>query len=354
MCKIRIVHFSTHDVCAPIATHPFSDTPSGDFISPNVIHRCDCTLDAASLLDLPENNTPSSLPLSPCPWHNCCLIWYQAVLCRWYWDNREVLNLEEEPDVETSCPNCFVIGEYHPLRMVLDLDPWQGGSRFPAWEGRDKVGELPSFPAGELFYSNEIVEADTVDQESAGLYEDRTRVSTLGMKLRMAKEQLKKAIFVASVSLDSLEMDLGMNEGLQRIVEDPALLLLRMREAQDLVREVRYAEVMAALAFGDLMKCMGFVLTALNKMPGEGQTVTSLDGSYSVSRDQLNMADLEPPAIAYACNGPLKQSPTLQGRLQVIQDTVEVFRRREASRRGVSKPVSRPARAGANTGKVNL
>ncbi|KAK3305663.1 uncharacterized protein B0T15DRAFT_511558 [Chaetomium strumarium] len=344
MCKIRIVHFSSHDVRTPIATHPFSDTPSNaDFIAPNLIHRCDCTLNAASLLDLPENRAaPGTLPLNACPWHNCCLIWYQAVLCRWYWDNREALGLnldDEQPEPETRCPNCFVVGEYHPIRMVLDLEQsierWGDGweyttstSGLPVREGGDK---LPSFPAEELFYSREIIDADQVGAESAGLHEDRMRVPVLGQKLRTAKEQLKKAIFVACAALDSLEDDLGMGEGIKRIVDDPAFLLLRLREAQDLVREVRYAEVMSALAFGDLMESVGFVLTALNKMPGEGHSVTSRDGLYSVSRDQLNMAELEATAIADACDGPLKQSPELRERLRVIKDNVGVFRRRETA-----------------------
>jgi hypothetical protein len=346
MCKIRIVHFSAHDVRTPIATHPFSDTASNaDYISPNLIHRCDCTLNAASLLDLQQENnrngTPGTLPLSACPWHNCCLIWYQAVLCRWYWDNREALGLDQEPEAELRCPNCFVVGEYHPTRMVLDLDHWAGqyDSEFPTWEGGDRVSgdELPSFPAEELFYSRDIidVDAEAVDEDSAGLHEDRMRVPVLGQKLRMAKKQLKKAIFVADAALESLEADLGMSEGIKRIVEDPTLLLLRLREAQDLVREVRYAEVMSALAFGDLMEAVGFVLTALNKMPDEGQNVTSLDGSYSVSREELDMADLEATAIADACDGPLKQSAKLREQLQVIKDAVDVFRRRETgTRRG--------------------
>ncbi|KAL2163348.1 hypothetical protein VTH06DRAFT_5405 [Thermothelomyces fergusii] len=147
MCKIRIIHFSEHDVRIRISTDPFS-APGGeaDFI---------CSNEVVSAI---SSSSSSSSRYAHCPWHQCCVTAYQALLCQWYWNHAAAAALlgheNGDDDVaETWCPNRLVMHEHHPIGMLLSGEA--------AW-GKEEDGAVPlvPFPAGDLLYSDGIRDHD--------------------------------------------------------------------------------------------------------------------------------------------------------------------------------------------------
>jgi hypothetical protein len=326
MCKIRVVHFAMRDMSIRIATKLFSDDGDGDFTSPAALISCNCdTRITAELLQRhweeecrAGNVTPA---FDACAWHDCCATWSQVVYCQWYWGNQDVLG-ENPEGVEDHCPNRLVVSEYRPISMVLDTgdeeeEHGDGAEEQLKWTGC----ELPVFPVGDLLYSDEIIQAPANDVESYGLCVDRVLVQNLGEELWSDKVHLKRVIGCARGCLDELERELGDDAKKELFAKHPALLRPRLRLAQKYLRDLQCAEHDAAESFRRMMKHAGFVLNALNTMPRAGETLTTPDGTYSVSREQLDLGQLDNPnAVIEACDGPLKQSAILSKRLQVIED----------------------------------
>ncbi|KAK4154251.1 hypothetical protein C8A00DRAFT_14615 [Chaetomidium leptoderma] len=361
MCKVRIVHFSGHDVRVQVATQLFSAPGSdggGDYTSTAIMSKCDCTHRTQELLEQQPPPANTTTPrrrqrFDPCPWHICCAIYYQAVLCQWYWDLHDDGGLapEQQLGIESDCPNCFIVSEYYPIGMILDKKEEKEEGEVDEWVLGGKGGrELPAFLASDLFYSADLYDPGPPDSEqSYGLFEDRSAVQHYGEELWLHKAQLHKAISMASACLDSLEEELGVEDGLQFFAEDPTLLLNRVKIARQLVKEVWYTEYDAASAFKGIMRHAAFALAALHKMPREGESVTSADGSYSVSREQLDLGEVGIQAVIDVCDGPLKQVGELTARLQALKAVLQVPKRRQSrgfrNRRKALIPAMRVAKS---------
>ncbi|KAK4106670.1 hypothetical protein N658DRAFT_555488 [Parathielavia hyrcaniae] len=336
MCKVRIIQLSKHDVRLRLATKLFSDAGDGDYISPT-LQRCqqDEDEDPRPALDFRACRA--------CPWHNCCVIWYQAVVCQWYYDNAEVL--ADREDVELYCPNCNGLCPSMVLEEEQEDDSEE--NMHPSWTSfGDALGRLTLFPAGELI---DPPAAGALDAESDGFYDDRSQMQRHGEELCIDKELLAKGISLARACLDSLERDLADDAFLRSFAEEPMMHLLRVRLARKCVREVQGAEREAADSFRGMMKRAGFVLGALNTMPREGQSLTTRDGSYSVSREMLDLGKLDRQAVIDACDGPLEQSAVLTERFISIKGLVEIPKRLRhvTARRDTVTPI-RPCRRGAS------
>ncbi len=177
-----------------------------------------------------------------------------------------------------------------------------------------------------------------------GLYEDRIEVEVKGREMWERKEALQRACEAVAECVKGLEEEFcGTTDWEVRItVEDRMVLLLHVRMAQKLVREAKRAEVCAVEAYRDMMKHASYAFMALGKIPGHGESVTSRDGAYSVSREQLDIRGLDVRGVINACDGPLKQAGKLCQRLQDIENVWEV--RKQIKRHGLkglrNKPLS--------------
>ncbi|KAL2174798.1 uncharacterized protein P884DRAFT_263021 [Thermothelomyces heterothallicus CBS 202.75] len=369
MCKIRIIHFSEHDVRIPIATDPFS-APGGkdDFICSNEVAMCACNSPIAAILVAPEADESGRRPGSSssssnnhyarCPWHQCCVTVYQVLLCQWYWNHAEEAALlgDEDEDVdgepETWCPNRMVLHEHHPVGMLLSPHSPSGGAE---WEEETRGPFSPGcFPAGDLLYSDEILDdGDGADAVSPSpppppppappaaaatdrLQSDRYEVQALGRLLRARKETLARAVALASEMVESLEGDL---EGVRCLgAADEVAFLARIRSAGRVVDLIEDSELGAAGLYRDMVRRVRSVLAALGRVPAPGGTVASHDGTFSISRAQLDLADLDPHEVLEVCDGPLKRSGELRERLAEIATLVDrlprELKRRRWRRRG--------------------
>lgn len=330
MCKIRLVHFSAHDVRVPMATSLFSvpsSASNGDFTCPTRFRACRCRSQVGELLKQDENRPPHCPPFEVCPWHDCCVNWYQvASRCDWYWDNREQMELDGELEIETVCPHSYILCEYMPLSMVLDMDRMSEADGASVWEPRDWAMELPRFPAGDLLYSNEFANEHTQgDDESWQLSEDRVRLEQYGERLGADKNYLNTILNIASGYLYRSERDLRTAIGVRVLAHNP---LFWLESVSQQVQQARSVELAVAKSYLRLMDHMKSVLTRLNKMPPPGESVTSPDGSFSISREQLDMAGLDPADVIAACDGPLKQAGKLMERLQAIKDDLQRLKKR--------------------------
>ncbi|AEO68156.1 ea0beff5-da68-4bfd-9208-2c1a9eb179ee [Thermothielavioides terrestris] len=342
MCKTRLVHFSVHDVRLPMATALFTAPGTdggGDFVTPRRQRPCLCRLQACELLQDRDNRPPYCPMFEVCPQHDCCLVWRQASRCRWYYDNAGAPQFVHVDNVEIHCPNAYILCEYKPISMVLDLDEEANGrSEFgqpgerksmPPWDTCTwKADAKPLFPAGELLYSNHFEEEKEEERipGSWGLTADRDQVTVMGEYLWVDKKSLYRVIRKTSECLDRMDLSLSSGADFRLVVaQDP---LHWIRTASDMVRRAHFFELRAARTYKKMMQRMKFVFTALHKMPGPGQSVVASDGSYSVSREQLDMGDLDPAAIIEACEGPLKQVAKLEERLRVIKDDLLKLKRR--------------------------
>ncbi|AEO59837.1 hypothetical protein MYCTH_2308413 [Thermothelomyces thermophilus ATCC 42464] len=367
MCKIRIIHFSEHDVRIPIATDPFS-APGGkdDFICSNEVARCACNSPIAGILVAPEADESGRRPGSSsssnnhyarCPWHRCCVTVYQVLLCQWYWNHAEEAALQgdgdgdEDEDVdeepETWCPNRMVLHEHHPIGMLLS--PHSPSGDAAEWDETREPFSPGCFPAGDLLYSDEILDdgdgADAVPPPPPppppdGLQSDRYEVQALGRLLRARKETLARAVALASEMVESLAGDL---EGVRCLgAADAVAFLARIRSAGRVVDLIEDTELGAAELYRDMVRRVRSVLAALGRVPAPGGTVASHDGTFSISRAQLDLADLDPHEVLEVCDGPLKRSGELRERLAEIATLVarlprELERRRRRRRRQGSR-----------------
>ncbi|KAK4095662.1 hypothetical protein N658DRAFT_403958, partial [Parathielavia hyrcaniae] len=228
--------------------------------------------------------------------------------------------------------NYYILSEYQPISMVLEDEQEHNSeeesSVHPSWTGfGDVLGQLPLFPAGDLLYSDELISAGASDAEIDGFYEDRSQMQRHGEELCTDKELLTKAISLARACLDSLERDLADDAFLKCFAEKPMMHLRRVTLARMCVREVQGAEREAADSFRGMMKRAGFVLGALNTMPREGKSLKTRDGSYSVSREMLDLGQVDRQAVIDACDGPLKQAVVLGERFGSIKSLVEIPKR---------------------------
>jgi hypothetical protein len=347
MCKVRVVHFSSHDHRDVIATKLFSNPGDGDFASPFVTHRseaCGClpTYSCNILADNPD----ASGRFTVCPFHNCCVLHYQRLLCRWYYENRDAMGLDDVVDAEMYCPNALVLSEYQKIDLLVEKrEPVV--DKEEREEEEDEWKEIPVFPVGELFYSDVLLEGSlpVPDADSFGLYRDRAEVVRVGQDLWIHKEVLQGSISIASYNLVDLERALSDDDGIREFAASPYTFLLRWRVARRLVRSVEWAELTAAGMFIDMMKHAGFTLAALNKMPAEGQSVAAADGSYSLSREQLDFGDVDQRAVIDAFDGPLKQAGNLAQCLQAVMEISMRIPKRNNNKRPARNPRRQPVPA---------
>ncbi|KAL2024935.1 hypothetical protein VTK56DRAFT_3634 [Thermocarpiscus australiensis] len=337
MCRVRLVHFTLHDVRVPMATQIFSDHGDGDFVSLAPTPRtCDCATSMCELLE-----TRDMRGIVPCPWHRCCLQWSQPVHCRWYWDHRAELSPDVHEDPELACENYFDVSEYYPISVLVDksYDDLLPRLHDGLAEWRN-TGLLP-FPA-DILYSHEFSEDNALIEGSFGLLDDRYSFQHCGELLWEVKGRLREAIRETWDCLDLLALDLDGNDGLQQLAANPLTVLLGFQVAQGQLRIARHLEQTAAGYFKSMMMHARFVFAYLGRLPAEGERIASADGSYSVSREQLDLADLDPSAIIEACDGPLKQVGKLQERLQELKEILQVPKRlrRKRVESGIDFPVT--------------
>ncbi|KAK3292829.1 uncharacterized protein B0H64DRAFT_202190 [Chaetomium fimeti] len=320
MCKVRVVHFLTHDARVLMATDPFSDrSEPGDFIAPTITGGCPQAC-VDSLVKSQAQN-PALERFDPCDQHDCCVTTQLSVRCQRFLDHPGQLGPWGVAS-ETECPNHFIINECHPIATVLRDVPVPPGAR---WGTKNAP---PYFPATELFYSSTITAATVPDEESNGLYNDRTQFQLLGVELAMQKEILEHNIKFATDYMGSLERKFNDLEGLKALATKDELRLARR-----FVAMAKFAEREAARIYQQMMQRTGFVLTMLNRMPDPGQSVTVADGLFSISRERLDLGGLDYQAVIDACDGPLKRSVKLRHRLKKITTAIKALKKTRTKRK---------------------
>jgi hypothetical protein len=274
----------------------------------------------------PATDAPRNAHLDVCPWHNCCVSAYQVALCQWYWDLPDALRSQMGvEDAEADCPNVFYVHEYRHIGMVLEgtRTGGRGGVRLPGFNSWGQMKEeLPLFPAAELFYSRHVYDNQVGGNGSLGLYDDREEVEIHGRELWRKKGDLMNTIARAEVNLEWLEESLGDQAGVQWFAEDPMMVLRMMRWVRTLLRQAQREELQAAESFRGMMRHAGYVFTVLGKMPAIGESVIAANGSYTVSREQLDLAHLDAQGVIDACDGPLKLVAKLKRRAQLVEDVL--------------------------------
>ncbi|KAL2260515.1 hypothetical protein VTK26DRAFT_5442 [Humicola hyalothermophila] len=229
-----------------------------------------------------------------------------------FWDNIGVGLPDGLPRHEFRCPNLYIANEYHPLgRLVVD--------------GRTTATWRPYYPVDFLYSPGAVAgesDAGLVGQGSLRtMRHDRSEVEELGWLLWRQKCQTKRLIPWAEAGLDSLERTLASVLMGQQYTEDTSDEVLAAFDlAGERVRKVKYVESEAAKWYQDMMRHTGLVLRRLGRMPAEGESAVSADGSYSVTRKELDLAEESLETAIRECDGPLKQAGVLQARLVSLKD----------------------------------
>lgn len=225
------------------------------------------------------------------------------------------------------CDDCLIKNEYYPFHLALGDDDGEGlPEQFTLKSAWTPGNDLPSFP-NEILYSCDVSEPNSAPgngQGSSDLHEDRAVVQDLGEVLYGLKVRLERAIRNATLCLDTVERDIQGKEGLKAFAANPLTILQKIRCADRYVREVSRLEENVALCFKLIMHSLGVVLTYLKRMPGQGESLTSPDGLYTVSREQLDLGNCEVKDVLNSCGGPLKQFRRLQERLRQARDILKV------------------------------
>ncbi len=321
MCRFRVIHFTPHDVRVPLATNPFS-IPGGpdEFMSTRSEWCHNCTDPFRSILDA---NVGSRGLFQQCDRHGCCVQWSTLESsCQW--------NVGQGHHLPAaSCLNRLDVNEFRHIRMVIDTTgahDHDASVRVCGSENWEWAGEMRPFPAEDMLYSNEIVVNEDEIPGSLSMVEERTRVEGYAEELWRVKGELQQGIVATEECLQGLELSLGgdVEFGLEHGLVDLTHLTDCVLLARELIRGVSESEVEAVRCFANSMEAMGILLTALEKMPAEGESITSTDGSFTVSQDQLNIGTLvEDADLLSACEGPLKQAGNLWRRLQEIEKVLQ-------------------------------
>ncbi len=314
MCKVRRIHFTSHDVRARVATNPFTALGGPDEFISTQPKNCHCRGGLIKPLLQANAASVSASHFRECAYHQCCVLWSSPqVLCQWP---------GQIPDVEgaADCPNYREDNEYWPIEMVLNTSGWDRQAGVCGSEGWKQTGEeTPMFPAEELFYSDDILEGDAGVPESEGLESDRGMAEYYGERLQAIKVKLQRVILKSETKIARLEWILGTDPGHEWASANPYAFRWDVGFAKSWILDVYNVEQEAAAAFRLMMKFTGFVLTVLDRMPAKKESITTADGSYTISREQLDIGDLEAPsAVRDACDGPLKQAENLQRRYREI------------------------------------
>ncbi|GAB1317723.1 hypothetical protein MFIFM68171_07933 [Madurella fahalii] len=320
MCWVRLVHFSLHDVRSLCATSPFTASDADHFTFSGVDRLCECGVDIRRFVDLASN-----AGFDVCPWHDCCVQWYQRVHCQWYWEEWATIpGIDNIQEPELMCENCVVVNEYHPFHLLAGDGNGEGlPEQFrveSAWTRT--ASDLPPFPT-EIFYSHEIWHANPApgtETVSGGLYGDRAVAQDLGVILYHLKSELNENIIKAMRCLDLVEREMDEEENVKAFAANPFPVLLRIKDAERYATKVSRFEWKAATCYRLMMQNTAFVLTYLNRMPGKGESLTSPDGLYTVTREQLDLGNGNVSDVFKACNGPLKQSGRIQRRLEPLRE----------------------------------
>lgn len=287
-----------------MTTDPFGHHGGpGDFTAPTSCVPCECTNSRVTPPGIP------GLPLfESCPWHGCCVTSHQTIKCQWLWENGDRV----PPDVwlpESHCPNFFTNNEYYPISTIL---PDRNALPWDQWESKDR---LPYFPAAELFYSATITDATPTDNESRGLWQDRMEVQHLGWKLHGQKKVLKLAIEEASQLVERLEAEFSHPDRRLCFATVTRSLFIQLRMARRAIQVVERAEGEVVDMYQQMMRRTAAVLTMLNRMPSPGHTLTVADGTFSISREQLELGEAGREDVLDACERPLNKSRVLWKRL---------------------------------------
>ncbi|KAL1837759.1 hypothetical protein VTJ49DRAFT_3423 [Mycothermus thermophilus] len=321
MCKIRTVHYTLHDHRRLISMQLFSSPDEDVLVGGSKSRVCNCPPDFASEIPEHADNVRRLRGLSPCSSHHpCCLCHRNVTLCQAYLDKH---GLKEHPRTPEGgwtdldeCPNTIWLDHFHKIGALfpegsfghLDEDDWH---------------YIPTFPADELFYSDDITQCFPANPDSSALQVDRVIACNGAMSMHTSKLKLKDAIETADNFLDAFENYLtafAVNQSHFRNkapLNDDQLhhLMWWCKKSKDTVSQVESAELQTALLYVGVMKYASSTLEALQRLPAPGESIRSRDGRCSLSREQLDHGKLTPREAIAACDGPLKQRDALQTRL---------------------------------------
>jgi hypothetical protein len=317
MCRIRTIHFTLHDTRRLISTQLFSSPTKDVYVMDANSRVCDCGRNAARNLFRMRENTGRQPNIIPCVLDHPCCLCYQEISSRCHdWLNMNWLptypdNPEDGFQDPALCPNALWTIEYQHLSTLLHPK----GNKLPdedePWE------HIPAFPAGDIFYSDEITNGAANHPDSRGLHADRALACKYGVDMHLCKLKLRDAIDKADSFLLSLEEYLLTSEQDRDPLdhEQRRRVVDWCKTAHNLVWKVEWMQLEAARCYVRAMKHASFVLEVLQRMPAPGDRVYSLDGRCSFSREQLDHANLTPREAVAACSGPLKQHGALHARL---------------------------------------
>ncbi len=321
MCKDRSVHFSMHDKRVHLATAPFTAQGGPDeYVSSSAFYPCNCDKKEVIYRIIRANpqiadgelghSSPDGPAYHDCPEHNCCIVWTQLQPCQYYYGHQGEIDAPEE------CINYLLVGKQLPISAAVDGFNGTGGWAAVHW---------PTFPAAELFYSEHIIEEQSEHPDSRGLCRDRREVLRFARALWMRKGELQKANIKSELALRKIEAECSRWWATEKLPPGKAKELWELWGAAEYhVYHADVTEVMAAHDFARMMKYAGISLTILRKMPAPGESISSADGSYTLSREQLDLGNHNNiDAVRSACDGPLKQSAGLHSRLKQAKEDLE-------------------------------
>ena len=312
MCRVRIIHFTPHDVRVPIATQLFTALGGPDeFTATQLTKDCRCLDSATQLLETNKAlGNPSCFQRGRV--HRCCVQrTFPAVRCQWMLDHMDPMHNPAE------CPNYLEDNEYWPIEMVVDTTGSDAKAEVCASGDWKRAGEeRPFFPAAELFY-DENVEEWLGNPGTYDLKTHRFMAEACGQDLLEAKGVVQQLLVKTETCLQELEQTLSTDAGLEWAALNPLTFWSRVEMAEGLIQKLNRAELGAARLFKEMMRYIRVVLTVIERMPDEGGNIAALDGSYTISREQLDIGNLrKPEEVRDACDGTLKQAANFRDRLR--------------------------------------
>jgi hypothetical protein len=323
-----------------MSTSPFSAIGESDFLAPGLYGKdeaCKCPKDYAQNLLAHNNRSPDPNPpitpniaafpsLLPCERHGCCVVWRRAQLCEW--GNTLGLNpffagpqLNQGP--VTVCPNRWLVHEFQPLEMLMEPSVAKEGAREEQGEGQAAPwnGRPPVFPSTEMYYTEDtghILQAP----HPLSLEWNRHGVEDAGHMMWRERNLLAEHIATAEREISMVEQRLASGGDPKRSVANMKRLKFFLLRLDNLIRPavftVAKSEERVAEAYRYMMFSMTNVLAAQQKLPVEGQSITSPDGSYTVSWAELDLYLQDTRAVINSCDGPLKQADRLKERLEAL------------------------------------
>ncbi|KAK5657450.1 hypothetical protein OQA88_3022 [Cercophora sp. LCS_1] len=321
-------HFlkDSEDIRINISTEPF--TNDGDFIHPCKTGECECTG-----ADYPQDtNTDFEYPGGAmnadmdCLDHACCVGFETVEPCKWAIAMRRKFKYGlREPTflhLEGDCPNHITLQTYFP---VVNGEPQPDHHKMFPVEGVlwcdwpfDTVAEA----------TGNVAEAQAQEDTVLDLIHNQSEFFWTAMEMFDIKKAMQAtALPKARAYIEQLEADFANGVEIDFVVADEVM--------QGFLNVLFIFEQDIAGKYSHFLQLLSDALQVIEKYPAEGETLTSLDGSFSISHQRLQLAGADAHVIVRECSGPLNVFSKFNMRYCKLKRRVENSRKRKRAVRDV-------------------